>query len=54
MTADAANSKYLLDYDAYVKDRPNEVSPAWADYYKEVMTDADARIYTFIMQYIFM
>ncbi|MDR1570956.1 MAG: hypothetical protein LBS32_00350 [Clostridiales Family XIII bacterium] len=48
------DSKYLLDYDAYVSERPDEVSPPWAERYRGLMEDADARVYAFIVQYIFM
>jgi len=46
-------SKYLLDYDAYVKDRPDEVDTAWEAQYKALMEDKDSSVYNFIMQYIF-
>jgi hypothetical protein len=49
-----ADSKYILDYDAYVAEHPDEVQPAWEDYYKSLMEDSDQRVFTFIMQYIFM
>ena len=47
-------SKYLLDYDAYVKERPDEVQEAWEAQYKAIVEDKDMGVYTFIMQYIFM
>ena len=47
-------SKYLLDYDAYVKERPDEVQSAWEAQYKNLTEDKDLSVYTFIMQYIFM
>ena len=47
-------SKYLLDYDAYVKERPDEVQAAWESQYKNLMEDKDFNVYTFIMAYIFM
>ena len=47
-------SKYLLDYDAYVKERPGEVDDAWAEKYKAVVEGADNSVYSFIMSYIFM
>ena len=47
-------SKYLLDYDAYVKERPDEVQAAWEAQYKAVMEDKDFSVYTFVMEYIFM
>jgi len=47
-------SKYLLDYDAYVNERPDEVQAAWEAQYKALMEDKDHAVYTFIMQYIFM
>jgi hypothetical protein len=47
-------SKYLLDYDAYVAARPNEVSPAWEANYKALMEDEDRTVYTMVLQYIFM
>jgi len=47
-------SKYLLDYDAYVKERPDEVQAAWEAQYKALMENKDHEVYTFIMQYIFM
>ena len=49
-----ANSKYILDYDTYVKERPDEVDAAWEEQYKELMESKDGSVYTFIMQYIFM
>jgi len=51
MTTD---SKYLLDYDAYVEERPGEVQAAWEAQYKVLMENKDQSVYTFIMQYIFM
>jgi len=50
----ATESKYLLDYDAYVQERPDEVQAAWEAQYKTLMEDKDHDVYTFIMQYIFM
>ena len=47
-------SKYLLDYDEYVKERPEEVQTAWEAEYKNLMEEKDLGVYTFIMQYIFM
>jgi len=47
-------SKYLLDYDAYVKERPGEVDAAWEKQYRVLMEGKDFNVYTFIMQYIFM
>ena len=47
-------SKYLLDYDAYIKERPDEVQAAWEEQYKKLMESKDMSVYTFIMQYIFM
>ena len=47
-------SKYLLDYDAYVKERPNEVQADWEAQYKGIMEDKDFSVYTFVMEYIFM
>jgi|GEM_PF-2541487 len=47
-------SKYLLDFDAYVKDRPDEVDAAWEAQYKTLMEDQDMSVYNFIMSYIFM
>ena len=47
-------SKYLLDYDAYVKERPNEVQSAWEAQYKALMESKDQNVYTFVIQYIFM
>ena len=47
-------SKYLLDYDSYVKERPDEVQPAWEAQYKALMEDKDFSVYTFVMEYIFM
>jgi hypothetical protein len=49
-----AESKYLLDYETYIKEHPDEVSPAWEAYYKSLMENADQRVYSFIMSYIFM
>jgi len=46
-------SKYLLDYEAYVKERPDEVDTAWEAQYKALMEDKDRSVYDFIMQYIF-
>ena len=46
-------SKYLLDYEAYVKERPDEVDTAWEAQYKTLMEDKDSCVYTFIMQFIF-
>ena len=51
MTTD---SKYLLDYETYINERPDEVQAAWEPNYKELMEDKDQGVYTFIMQYIFM
>ena len=51
MTTD---SKYLLNYDAYVKERPGEVDAAWEQKYKAIMEGKDFSVYTFIMEYIFM
>ena len=50
----ATESKYLLDYDAYVKERPDEVDAAWEDKYKILMEGKDMSVFTFVMQYIFM
>ena len=50
----ATESKYLLDYDAYVKERPNEVQADWEQQYKNLMEDKDHKVFAFIMQYIFM
>ena len=47
-------SKYLLDYDAYVQERPGEVEAAWEARYRAVMEDKDFSVYTFVMEYIFM
>ncbi|MCL1895534.1 MAG: hypothetical protein FWG03_03205 [Clostridiales bacterium] len=47
-------SKYLLDYDAYVKERPDEVQDVWEAQYRAVMEDKDFSVYTFVMEYIFM
>ena len=47
-------SKYILDYDAYVKERPNEVQSAWEAQYKSIMESKDHGVYSFILQYIFM
>jgi len=47
-------SKYLLDYEAYVAERPDEVDTAWEDKYKNLMESKDGSVYNFIMQYIFM
>ena len=47
-------SKYLLNYDEYVKERPDEVQPAWEEQYKDLMENKDFDVYTFVMQYIFM
>ncbi|MCL1895526.1 MAG: hypothetical protein FWG03_03165 [Clostridiales bacterium] len=47
-------SKYLLDYDAYVKARPDEVQDAWEAQYKNLVEDKDFSVYTFVMEYIFM
>ena len=47
-------SKYLLEYDAYVKDRPDEVQADWEEQYKSLMERKDFGVYTFVMQYIFM
>lgn len=47
-------SKYLLDYDAYVKERPGEVQAAWEEQYKTLMENKDMNIFNFIMSYIFM
>jgi succinate dehydrogenase flavin-adding protein (antitoxin of CptAB toxin-antitoxin module) len=49
-----AESKYILDYDAYVKARPDEVQEAWEDKYKELMESKDQSVFTFVIQYIFM
>jgi hypothetical protein len=51
---DTASSKYLLDYDAYVDEHQGEIFPEWADHYRKLAERADARVYAFIMQYIFM
>ncbi|MCL2111384.1 MAG: hypothetical protein FWH32_03880 [Clostridiales bacterium] len=51
MTTD---SKYLLDYDAYVKARPDEVDAAWEAHYKNLVEGKDRDVYYFVMQYIFM
>ena len=51
MTTD---SKYLLDYDAYVKERPDEVQEAWEEQYKAIMENKDHGVFTFVMSYIFM
>jgi hypothetical protein len=48
------DSKYIFNYEEYVKSNPDEVNPAWADYYKSLMEDEDQHVYTFILQYIFM
>jgi len=47
------DSKYILDYDAGVKERPDEIPAAWAAQYKALMEDKDSSVYNFIMQYIF-
>ena len=47
-------SKYLLDYDAYVKERPDEVQPAWEAQYKAMVESKDHSVYMFVMQYILM
>jgi len=47
-------SKYLLDYETYVKERPDEVEAAWEAQYRQLMEGKDMSVYTFIMQYIFM
>jgi succinate dehydrogenase flavin-adding protein (antitoxin of CptAB toxin-antitoxin module) len=51
MTTD---SKYLLDFDAYVKEHPDEIQEVWANQYKALMESKDLGVYNFIMQYIFM
>ena len=48
------DSKYLLDYESYITERPGEVDAAWEEKYKALMEDKDHGVYTFIMQYIFM
>ncbi|MCL1896873.1 MAG: hypothetical protein FWG03_10055 [Clostridiales bacterium] len=50
----ATESKYLLDYEAYVGERPDEVQPAWESQYKNLMEDKDFSVFTFVMEYIFM
>jgi len=50
----ATESKYLLDYEAYVKERPDEVRAAWEEQYKALMESKDGSVYNFIIQYIFM
>jgi len=47
-------SKYLLDYEKYVAERPDEVDGAWEEQYKKLMENKDGSVYNFIMQYIFM
>ena len=47
-------SKYLLDYDSYIEEHPNEVDEAWEAQYKALMEGKDGSVYNFIMQYIFM
>ena len=47
-------SKYLLDYEKYVAERPDEVDDAWEEQYKKLMESKDGSVYNFIMQYIFM
>jgi hypothetical protein len=47
-------SKYLLDYEEYIKERPDEVEEAWKGRYEENMKQADLSMYNFIMSYIFM
>ncbi|MDR1572224.1 MAG: hypothetical protein LBS32_06845 [Clostridiales Family XIII bacterium] len=47
------DSRYILDYDAYISARPDEDAAPWAEHCKKLMKDADARVYDFIMQYIF-
>lgn len=47
-------SKYLLNYDAYVKERPGEVHADWEAQYKVLMENKDMSVYNFILQYIFM
>ena len=47
-------SKYLLDYDAYVKERPDEVQSDWEEQYKALMESKDMNVFSFIMSYIFM
>ena len=47
-------TKYLLDYTTYIKDRPDEVRDAWAEQYKTLMETKDTSVFTFIIQYIFM
>ena len=47
-------SKYLLDYETYKKERPNEVDAAWEKEYKALMESKDGSVYDFVMQYIFM
>jgi len=54
MTGELTESKYLLDIDKYIAEHPDEAQPAWKEQYKEVMEEADHKVYTFIMQYIFM
>lgn len=54
MSEMSTKSKYLLDYDAYVKERPDEVQDAWAAQYRNIMEDKDNGIFTFVMAYIFM
>ena len=50
----STESKYLLDYDSYVKERPDEVDAAWEEKYKDLMATKDFNVYTFVMEYIFM
>jgi len=47
-------SKYLLDYEAYVKERPDEACAAWEEKYKALMEGKDGSVFNFVMQYIFM
>jgi hypothetical protein len=47
-------SKYLIDYETYIKERPDENQPANEAQYKNLIENKDLSVYTFIMQYIFM
>jgi len=46
-------SKYLLDYEACLKEWPDGVGAPWEAQYKALLEDKDSNIYNFVMQFIF-